>query len=310
MEKCRVKVNKHISKFVLSVGGIAIRHRVFERDAAIYFRSDGVHITEVGLDLFNLALQEGVEQAIALGVGKANKAALDAPRDITAILIEAGYGGVWKYCGMQYLSGHLKFDKEVEWALCFLALLDVDICESSKLHKKHHQHQHHHQQQHHHPHNCFTGDEGAPQEVIRRFVGNKMSWSNYISVKLVSYIEKNEGQRRRRKREQDQGCPVEQFSPSTELNKRSISPWGYRIDIDENRFPQKLAFANCLCDGCIHTHGSKAVENRGLVSVPIEQTMLVLRRKTCPQNHTAFTFEVEYIKVPVGCTCAKPRYAS
>ncbi|KAM8930714.1 uncharacterized protein RCH25_006646 [Pelodytes ibericus] len=69
MERCRIKINKQVSKFVLGVGGVTIRHRVFERDAAVYFRSDGVHLTEVGLDLFNLALQDGVEQAMAMGWG-------------------------------------------------------------------------------------------------------------------------------------------------------------------------------------------------------------------------------------------------
>ncbi|KAM8924600.1 uncharacterized protein RCH25_009300 [Pelodytes ibericus] len=69
LERCRVKFNKQISKFVLGVGGVTIRHRVFETDAAMYFRSDGVHLTEVGLDLFNLALQDGLEQAIASVVG-------------------------------------------------------------------------------------------------------------------------------------------------------------------------------------------------------------------------------------------------
>ncbi|KAM8945468.1 uncharacterized protein RCH25_048743 [Pelodytes ibericus] len=66
LERSRIKLNKRVSKFVLGVGGITVRHRVFERNAAVFFRSDGVHLTDVGLDLFNLALQEALEQAMAL----------------------------------------------------------------------------------------------------------------------------------------------------------------------------------------------------------------------------------------------------
>ncbi|KAM8977597.1 uncharacterized protein RCH25_047235 [Pelodytes ibericus] len=69
LERSRIKLNKRVSKFVWGMGGIAVRHRIFERNAANFFRSDGVHLTEVGLDLFNLALQEAVEQAMAVGGG-------------------------------------------------------------------------------------------------------------------------------------------------------------------------------------------------------------------------------------------------
>ncbi|XP_053329999.1 uncharacterized protein LOC128503829 [Spea bombifrons] len=65
LERSRVKFNRWISKFVASVNGVTVRHRVFERDAANLFRSDGVHLNDIGLDLFNLALQEAIGQAMA-----------------------------------------------------------------------------------------------------------------------------------------------------------------------------------------------------------------------------------------------------
>lgn len=79
------------------------------------------------------------------------------------------------------------------------------------------------------------------------------------------------------------------------------------IDEDENRYPRKLAFAECLCDGCVDVKTGR--ETTSLNSVAIHQTMMVLRRKPCPRpsGPGLVTFEVDYIKVPVGCTCVLPR---
>ncbi|XP_074014295.1 interleukin-17C [Numenius arquata] len=95
----------------------------------------------------------------------------------------------------------------------------------------------------------------------------------------------------------------------SEPNERSISPWRYRIDEDENRYPRKLAFAECLCSGCVDVKTGR--ETTSLNSVAIHQTMMVLRRKPCPRPTSPglVTFEVDYIKVPVGCTCVLPRTA-
>ncbi|XP_063293494.1 interleukin-17C [Pelobates fuscus] len=202
------------------------------------------------------------------------------------------------------------------WILCIFALMSTNICEAIKGVKagkhglrEHHNHENHHN---HDDHHCYTAEEGVPSTMINRFASRKMNWNNYITVKLVSNIENSEGRdggKRRRKREQGQGCPINEFAANRdEVKDRSISPWEYRIDTDETRYPQKLAFAHCLCKGCIHTHGTRVSENHSLVSVPVEQTMLVLRRKTCAHDKSKYTFEVDYINVPVACTCAKPRY--
>ncbi|NXV57021.1 IL17C protein, partial [Molothrus ater] len=95
----------------------------------------------------------------------------------------------------------------------------------------------------------------------------------------------------------------------SEPHERSISPWRYRIDEDENRYPRKLAFAECLCSGCVDVKTGR--ETTSLNSVTIQQTMLVLRRKPCPRpaGLGLVALEVDYIRVPVGCTCVLPRTA-
>lgn len=85
------------------------------------------------------------------------------------------------------------------------------------------------------------------------------------------------------------------------------------VDTDENRYPQKLAFAECLCQGCISTRTGR--ETAALSSVPLHQSLLVLHRRPCSADASgvptpgAFAFHVESIRVPIGCTCVLPRVA-
>lgn len=85
------------------------------------------------------------------------------------------------------------------------------------------------------------------------------------------------------------------------------------VDTDESRYPQKLAFAECLCRGCISAKTGR--ETAALNSVPLVQSLLVLRRRPCSRDTTgvptpgAFAFHAEFIRVPVGCTCVLPRSA-
>lgn len=92
----------------------------------------------------------------------------------------------------------------------------------------------------------------------------------------------------------------------------SASPlFSCSVDTDENRYPQKLAVAECLCRGCISTRTGR--ETAALNSVPLHQSLLVLRRRPCSRDTTgvptpgAFEFHVESIQVPIGCTCVLPR---
>ncbi|NXA93660.1 IL17C protein, partial [Melanocharis versteri] len=94
---------------------------------------------------------------------------------------------------------------------------------------------------------------------------------------------------RRPRRHRPHACPALSPRPGlrSEAHERSISPWRYRVDVKTGR------------------------ETTSLNSVAIHQTMLVLRRRPCPRpaGLGLVTLEVDYIRVPVGCTCVLPRTA-
>ncbi|XP_024055276.2 interleukin-17C [Terrapene carolina triunguis] len=156
---------------------------------------------------------------------------------------------------------------------------------------------------------CFSQEQLQAGELPTHFVSRTMKWDRYAPVQLVPHLEKMQQEGGQRRKRQVDGCPALQLQATvnSEPNERSLSPWRYRIDEDENRYPQKLAFAECLCTGCIDVKTGR--ETSSLNSVLMHQTMMVLRRKPCPHNASpgTFAFEVEYIKVPVGCTCVLPR---
>ncbi|KAM3928101.1 uncharacterized protein RB166_006232 [Leptodactylus fuscus] len=65
-ERCRRSVNARMARFVRSRGGVVVRHRQLEGDNSRLLRADGVHLNEIGLDIFLSGLQDGVEQALFL----------------------------------------------------------------------------------------------------------------------------------------------------------------------------------------------------------------------------------------------------
>lgn len=64
INKTRIRVNKVVGRFVRQNGGIVIRHRELETNVGLYLRRDGVHLSDVGIDLWSLGLQEGIQQAL------------------------------------------------------------------------------------------------------------------------------------------------------------------------------------------------------------------------------------------------------
>ena len=68
-EKVRKRVNKAVEKFMVNVTGFSYRHIDLEGGLPGLYRSDGVHLSEVGLDIFNMALQGCIERAAVLGSG-------------------------------------------------------------------------------------------------------------------------------------------------------------------------------------------------------------------------------------------------
>ncbi|NXU89818.1 IL17C protein, partial [Xiphorhynchus elegans] len=158
---------------------------------------------------------------------------------------------------------------------------------------------------------CYSGAELGDDAPAQLLLGRSLRWDRYVPVQLVPQLEQLEssGHRRHRRHHRPHSCPALQLRTGlrSEPHERSISPWRYRIDEDENRYPRKLAFAECLCSGCVDVKTGR--ETTSLNSVTIHQTMMVLRRKPCPRpaGLGLVTFEVDYIKVPVGCTCVLPR---
>ncbi|XP_066445253.1 interleukin-17A-like [Eleutherodactylus coqui] len=84
------------------------------------------------------------------------------------------------------------------------------------------------------------------------------------------------------------------------IRLRSLSPWSYKANEDENRYPRVIHEALCNHDWCLDFEGNKDLSRN---SVPITHSMLVLRREiaNCHQN-----FRLEFQQVTVGCTCSRP----
>lgn len=64
VNKARKKVNRDVSKFVVKNGGLAIRHLELEVDTWRYLRGDGVHLNAVGIEMWALGLQDGIQRAL------------------------------------------------------------------------------------------------------------------------------------------------------------------------------------------------------------------------------------------------------
>ncbi|XP_005892504.1 interleukin-17C [Bos mutus] len=173
---------------------------------------------------------------------------------------------------------------------------------------------------HTHPHSpgtprCYSAEELPLGHAPPHLLARAAKWEQALPVALVSSLEAVGRRRRHAGAPAGTQCPMLQPGEVLEadIHQRSISPWRYRVDTDESRYPQKLAFAECLCRGCISAKTGR--ETAALNSVPLVQSLLVLRRRPCSRDATgaptpgAFTFHAEFIRVPVGCTCVLPRSA-
>ncbi|XP_061450044.1 interleukin-17C [Rhineura floridana] len=159
--------------------------------------------------------------------------------------------------------------------------------------------------------NCFLSEEGQDEYVSSLFRSRAKRWDHHAPLQLVPYLEGDQASQRRHRRHHEHGCPnlKSQGTLNREVNERSISPWRFRIDEDEDRYPRKLAFAECLCKGCIDIKSGD--ETISVNSVQVFQNMMVLRRKPCQHDGAVgFTYEVKYIDVPVACTCVLARSSS
>lgn len=66
INKARIKVNKAIGLFMARNGAVVVRHRALEDGKGAFWGSDGEHLNGVGYDIWNLALQEGIETALRM----------------------------------------------------------------------------------------------------------------------------------------------------------------------------------------------------------------------------------------------------
>ncbi|OCT71957.1 hypothetical protein XELAEV_18034934mg [Xenopus laevis] len=69
MERSRRKLNQLLSVFVRRSGGVLVRHKELETALTGYYRRDGVHLSDVGFNLFHLGLADGVERDTRLVSG-------------------------------------------------------------------------------------------------------------------------------------------------------------------------------------------------------------------------------------------------
>lgn len=64
INRARRKINREVSKFMVRKGGLAIRHLELEFETWRYLKKDGVHLNEVGIDMWALGLQDGIQRAL------------------------------------------------------------------------------------------------------------------------------------------------------------------------------------------------------------------------------------------------------
>ncbi|XP_040262449.1 interleukin-17B [Bufo bufo] len=93
-------------------------------------------------------------------------------------------------------------------------------------------------------------------------------------------------------------------------NRRSLSPWTYSINHDENRIPVDIPEARCLCSGCVNPFTMQ--EDLSMSSIPI-YSKIPVRRRFCEKSleglrgrrrkkcHKEYTAVME--NIAVGCTC-------
>lgn len=67
LDKIRKRLNRTIRNSVISLGGLSYRHVDLEGFLPGFYRVDFVHLSDVGIDIFILGLQNMIEQATVLG---------------------------------------------------------------------------------------------------------------------------------------------------------------------------------------------------------------------------------------------------
>ncbi|KAL7878719.1 hypothetical protein AOLI_G00096930 [Acnodon oligacanthus] len=90
---------------------------------------------------------------------------------------------------------------------------------------------------------------------------------------------------------------------SAEPRNRSLSPWRLITRSYSNMYPETYEEAKCLCSGCI----INGEENTDYNSVPVERSMMFLKKVPCKADPQKYSLIIEHRKIPVACTCVVPR---
>ena len=139
---------------------------------------------------------------------------------------------------------------------------------------------------------CEDVDEQELEETLR-----KISKSEYSVVRLSQDPRPDQELRMFRKRLQNEKkAESEQCSAakqSIHVHDTSLCPWNWYLNIDNNRYPPKMRFAQCKCNEC---------RGYGGVCEPTWYYVHVLRfNGTCINGKRLYESDIE--PVPVACTC-------
>lgn len=69
LEKIRRRINRAVSKLLVPMGILCFRHTELEGFIPGLFREDRVHLSNIGLDIFNAGLSSCIELAAVVGFG-------------------------------------------------------------------------------------------------------------------------------------------------------------------------------------------------------------------------------------------------
>ncbi|KAK7912704.1 hypothetical protein WMY93_012915 [Mugilogobius chulae] len=101
---------------------------------------------------------------------------------------------------------------------------------------------------------------------------------------------------------------IEHAPLQSRLHMRALSPWTYRVNRDERRFPRDILEAHCLCSGCIlqGAHQDRPHEEHDYNSVPVYAHVPVLNKNRCAGRTDKYRLTKSRLRVPVACVCAAP----
>ncbi|XP_072480024.1 interleukin-25 [Notamacropus eugenii] len=95
------------------------------------------------------------------------------------------------------------------------------------------------------------------------------------------------------------------------LNSRAISPWSYELDRDENRLPQDLYHARCLCPHCVSLNSGYNMDPRGNSELLWHNQTVFYRRRCHGHGERAgsdcYYLERKVYPVSFACVCVLPR---